>query len=107
MSRRLHARIFFPALLVLLIFPILALTVFAVTADGYFRNMAQRNTSALVRQVRRSISEGDAAGENAAENTAGENAVRGNAAGGAIGGRMRSAGACWKTAIFPPTRTRC
>ena len=88
MSRRLHARIFFPALLVLLIFPILALTVFAVTADGYFRNMAQRNTSALVRQVRRSISEGDAAGENAAENTAGENAVRGNAAGGAIGGRI-------------------
>ena len=62
MSRRLHARIFFPALLVLLIFPILALTVFAVTADGYFRNMAQRNTSALVRQVRRSISEGERSG---------------------------------------------
>ena len=55
--KKLHSRIFIPVFLVLLIFPLLTFTAFSMVSDGYFENMAKRNTVQMVRQVRRIISE--------------------------------------------------
>ena len=55
--KKLQSRIFIPVFIVLLIFPLLTFTAFSMVSEGYFENMAKRNTTQMVRQVRRIIAE--------------------------------------------------
>ena len=55
-------KIFLPVFMILIIFPIAVFLLFGVVANGYFKQMAERNTDRLVIQTRRVIREahGDA-----------------------------------------------
>ena len=55
-------KIFLPVFMILIIFPIAVFLMFGVAANGYFKQMAERNTDRLVIQTRRVIREayGDA-----------------------------------------------
>ena len=53
--KKLHTRIFFPVVIVLLVFPLLTLLSFSLVSDSYFENMAGRNTTQMARQVQKII----------------------------------------------------
>lgn len=54
---RLRFQLFLPVLVILIIFPIAVFLMFGAAANGYFEQMAERNTDRLVIQMRRIIRE--------------------------------------------------
>ena len=55
--KKLRTRIFFPILIVLFTFPLFTFVSFTLVSDSYFENMAGRNTTQMVRMVRRVMEE--------------------------------------------------
>lgn len=53
MTQRIHIRIFFPVLLVIILLPLTAWFIFSITSDWYVRHIAEKHVSELMVEIKR------------------------------------------------------